>query len=173
MRTGFMYFGQLFKVFINFTNTAMIRDNSLPRFRSNLPRGIFSIWGVPGRREFSFGEFLSKNSINDCCLDQWFMPGRSNSVRDQSADHIWTGLLRLSYTVPGPSGDPATVFDNDKVIFSFQLWANDDIYWLCTIFINHLGQHLCNITEATSWSQGQGFRSEVQEDCLIFKVTVR
>ena len=87
MRTGFMYSGQLFKVFMNFKNTAVVRDNSLPWFWQNLPLGIFSVWGVSGCREFSFGQFLSKNTINNCCFDQWIMPSWSDSVRDQSVDH--------------------------------------------------------------------------------------
>ena len=40
-----MYSGQLFKVFVNFINTAVIRDNSLPGFRQNLPH-FFLVSGV-------------------------------------------------------------------------------------------------------------------------------
>lgn len=45
MRTGFMYSGQLFKVFVNFINTAVIRDNSLQDF-DKIYQQVFLVSGV-------------------------------------------------------------------------------------------------------------------------------
>ena len=143
MRTGFMYFGQLFKVFISFT--AVKCHNFQPRFWQNLPRGIFSVWCVSGCCEFSFGQFLSKNTINNCCFDQWFMPSWSDSVRDQSVDHKWGYPdYFMPFVLECPVQDYLTlrfekkVFDYDKIIFSFQLQADNNIRWLRNIFINYM-----------------------------------
>ena len=60
MKTGFMYSGQSFKVFINLNgspryNAAVIR-NIYFRKKLFIPAmWYFSIWGVSGCREFSFG----------------------------------------------------------------------------------------------------------------------
>ena len=142
MRTGFMYFGQLFKVFIRFT--AVMRENSQPPFWQNNPCGILVSGVCLAVVNFHLANFYPKirstivASINGSCQAGVIQSGinpltinrATRTVSCRSSWNVRSNIIWLS--------DPVTVFDYDKIIFSFQLWANNNIRWLRNIFINYM-----------------------------------